>query len=271
MAKKPGRLKAGAAAHVCLIQEDNLLRFLSAFDTPEELACAVDRGGDAAVLEAGRAILTTRGKIGAFLALEDLAPVVSLDSELAGLMLRTARQPLMPAPLLETVSLLPIFVAAPFALAYPGKILFDIKWTPEPKEWAKYIFLGIELSSKRLGLSQRLEALERRLAGQQATLEQVKGDEEKTANVLAAIGRTKAEKAKVEREADAINNAIRRRDLKGLAALIIRNINDEIKALNALRNAALAQRPPDAAEAQRLADEIMERSATINKVEKEIR
>jgi hypothetical protein len=272
MARKKRRIPARSERpKLCLTQEVNLLQFLNFIDTPEQLACVIGRDDDDAVLKIGTRILDGRAKIGAFLTLEDVASIVPIKSEIATQLLNAARSVLTPVTPVETVSLLPLLVTAPFALAFPGRILFDIKWTSVPPEWVRFITFLIELSSKRLAISQRYQRIVDRLAELRRTLQQVKasGDAEGEARVSELIDQKMREQAEVQREHDAINNLVQKKDLKGLVALVIRNIEEEIKDLKRKRAAALNETPPDLDAARRFNDEINDKSDSIDKIRQE--
>jgi len=274
MARKKTRKDKSDDVAISQKQEDNLLDFLNGVENPDELICAFDKKEAKAVAKAADEIFKAREELGAFLTLEDFTALFPADSEIATLFFEAARRPLIAPPAFtETVSLLSVFSSVPFALAYPGPILFDIKWGKLPPEWTKFTQFQIALATKRLDLSQRLKKVEDRIADLNKRLKRVKATkpvpQDAVDRLEDKIKTADNEKAEIEREAKALNDLVAKKDLKGLFALIKRNIEAEIKSLDRQLKAAIKETPPDLKKIKRLTDQIEAEKKSIEDIKKE--
>ena len=204
-----------------LIQEDNLLRFLNHAEEPEELICSLGEvlGEDAE--KVAQQLLDARQELGAYLDLGDLYAVTGETSPLTRSLLNAATRTFFLPEI--TPNLLSFDISGqPVVLLGPGMPFFFplIKWEKVPPKWVRLVNFLIALSSKRLDLTQRKTKADARLDQLNHTLNTLKNtkpvDEEGIAEVKRRIKAARTKQKMLQREIDALNKLVKKRDLKGV-------------------------------------------------------
>lgn len=256
-------------------QRDNLLDLLNGVETEEELIRILHAEDRQDLVEAAGALLARREELGAFLEVEDFTALYPATSDVARTLFEAARRPLLARPRFsEGISLSALFSSAPFVLAYPASILFDIEWVKFPREWLRLFKFTIALCTKRLGLSQRLEAIEGRIAELDERLDQLEGtqptDPVAINLVKGQLETAREQKGDVEREAGELNRLVKKKDKKGLFKIVKRNLQAKIQSLEAQLAQAIHATPPKPKRIQQLQDELDAERETLAKIETEV-
>ena len=258
---------------------DNLLRFVNRAASVDELACGFDGELAEVIRRCGQAILDLRDDRGALYGDDDLVLLEDVICERFAAVLKAARYPLVVRPPRER------FVAIAYdqpPLLIDGfvgsPVLFAINWVQEPAEWAKFVCFGIELNDKRLGLSLDEKRLRDSLANTRQRLAEARAkrtkamaatprDQDLIDQLSAAIATDQrlvatrqSELDAVLREAEALNDHIRNRNLAGARKIVEANLRLRLDELTELRQAAIRTLETSTNRAQRAGAEARRRS-----------
>lgn len=264
-----------------LIQEDNLVRFLNDVSYAEEILEALCLKPEGQLLAAAERLMQARGELGAFFDLDDVEGALDLQSELGAALLEAARAPLIMSPAVERVhaisatgTLMPTGVMATSFLA-PLGLLPAIKWEGLPQEWVRpLMFLMMEIAAKRLGIELKLARAEAAVAAAETQLQSLSTQSNPDAGVVATaksdLKTAKDEAAAIEREAEALNKLVKKKDHKGVWAIVKRNLKADAKALRQRAAGMPTTTPGEVKEKQKVLAQAAAIDKTIEKVDLEV-